>query len=90
MSYMRFASWISYPLFHDDGADAVDHDNGLLVDGSNCLDQLVSVVPRVQVSSVTSVALDSDVALATIAVDAHDSYISVLSCTSSLLRVVVW
>ena len=34
MSYVHFGSWISYPLFHDDGADTVDHDNGLLVDGS--------------------------------------------------------
>ena len=87
---MQFGGEISYPLFHDDGADAVDHDDGLLVNGSDCLDQLVSVVPRVQVSPVTSVALDSDVALATIAIYAHDSYISILSCTSSLLRVVVW
>jgi len=87
---MQFAGWISYPLFHDDGTDAVDHDDGLLVDGSNCLDQLVSVMPRVQVSSVASVALNSDVTLATIAVDAHDSYISVLGCTGSLLRIVVW
>jgi hypothetical protein len=68
----------------------MDYDNGLLVDGSHCLDQLVSVVPWVQIVTITSIPLDRDVALTTVAVDANHSDISLLGCASTLLRVVVW
>lgn len=67
----------------------MDHNNGLLVNGSDCLDEFIAIVPWVQVLPVACIALDFDVAFARIRVDANDGNISPLSCGCALLGVVV-
>lgn len=77
------------PGLEDQRAYTVDHDDSLLVDGSNCFHEIVSVVPRVEVVAIPCVALDGDVALARISVDAYNRHLRVLSCRSALLGVVI-
>ena len=48
--------------FQDQGSNAVDDDNSFLVHGCDGFDEVVAVVPGVEVLSVAGVALDGDVA----------------------------
>ena len=65
------------------------HNNRLLVDCSDGGDKSIAVVPWVKVVTVASVRLNCDVALAGVRVDANDGELSVLSCCSALLCVIV-
>lgn len=77
------------PALHEDGANTVHNNDSLLVDLGDCLDKFVSVVPGVEVRPVTRVALDRDVTLTCISINADDGNLGVLSSRSSLRSVVV-
>lgn len=75
--------------FQDQGSNAVDDDNGFLVHGCDGFDEVVAVVPWVEVLSVAGVALDGDVAFSRVGVDVDDCDLGILSCRCTLLCIVV-
>lgn len=65
------------------------YDDGLFVDGCDCFDEVVAVVPGVEVVAVARVFLDFNVSFARVGVYVDDGVFGVLGCGGALLGIVV-
>ena len=75
-------------LLEDDGTNTVDNDDDVGVGACYSSDKIVSVVPGIQVDAITSVVLDSQVALARVGSNEYQGNILSTSSGSASTRLV--